>query len=100
MPADKPNNVEQFIIAQEKRHDDVLTEIVDTTGIKRSALYLIRKGEVCPSVEKALLLADYFNTSVEALFRTSYSKTELERLILASKTLKRGQQFKLQFEQQ
>lgn len=57
--------------AQKKVTQEDLAEAV---GVSRQTIIAIEKGNYTPSIALSLKLAQFFNTSVEKIFKISYEK--------------------------
>lgn len=64
------NNVQEYRLGKSLTQEDFAKKI----GVSRQTVIAIEKGNYTPSVYLALVIAKFFNTKVEDIFKNSYEK--------------------------
>lgn len=62
------NTVNNTVITLRQKRGVTQQELADSVGVTRQTVIAIEKGNYAPSVALALLIAKYFNVSVEDVF--------------------------------
>ena len=74
MPKTLTNNIESRILSRHARPEDVVKEIIDSTGIPYPTLHKYRLNQSQPKIENCFKLAEFFGCSIENLFDRKNTK--------------------------